>query len=176
LRIIGGAYKGRKILVSRSFDSRPTTDFAREALFNILTNQRNVDEAVVLDLFTGTGSISLEFASRGCKEIDSVDINSKAIRHIAEITGDLQIKNIHPVRMDVFRFIPVCKKQYHIIFADPPYTLKNTHELPDLIFSHQLLHADGWFILEHSKSSDFASHPHLFDRRNYGSVYFSFFC
>jgi 16S rRNA (guanine(966)-N(2))-methyltransferase RsmD len=175
LRIVGGKYKGRKIEVSRNFDSRPTTDFAREALFNILNNHFDFELVKTLDLFSGTGSISLEMASRGCPEIDLVDINSFAIQNINKITTGLLINSIHTVRMDVFRFIPVCKKKYNIIFADPPYDLRKLHELPDLILSHNLLLDEGWFILEHGKDHSFKDNLRWRDERRYGNVHFSFF-
>ena len=133
MRIVGGAYKGRKIEVSKGFDSRPTTDFAREALFNILNNYVDFEAIRVLDLFSGTGSISFEFASRGCSHIDLVDINSRSIQFIAKVAANLKISGIHTVKMDVFRFIPICKSRYDVIFADPPYDLKNLPAIPDLV-------------------------------------------
>jgi 16S rRNA (guanine(966)-N(2))-methyltransferase RsmD len=175
VRIVGGTYGGRIIAVSKGFDSRPTTDFAKEALFNILDNHFNMKDLRVLDLFSGTGSISFEFASRGCTEIDLVDINSRSIRFISKVTSDMGMKGIHTVRMDVFRFISICKKQYHVIFADPPYDLKNIQDIPGMIFSHQILESGGWFVLEHGKSNCFINEPHFFQERNYGSVHFSFF-
>jgi len=175
VRIIGGAYRGRKIEVSRAFDSRPTTDFAREALFNILANRFDFENIRVLDLFSGTGSISFEFASRGCSEIDLVDINSQSAKFISKVAADMGMTSIHPVIMDVFRFLPTCKKQYHLIFADPPYELKSILDIPDLVLGYNLLLPTGWFILEHSKSQHFKSHPNFFDERHYGSVHFSFF-
>ena len=135
MRIVGGTYGGRKIAVSKGFDSRPTTDFAREALFNILANHFNMEDMRVLDLFSGTGSISFEFASRGCTEIDLVDINSRSVQFIAKVAAELGMKGIHPVRMDVFRFIHICKKQYHVIFADPPYELKNLQDISGIVLS-----------------------------------------
>jgi 16S rRNA (guanine966-N2)-methyltransferase len=175
VRIVGGAYRGRKIEVSRGFDSRPTTDFAREALFNIMANHYDFEDIKVLDLFSGTGSISFEFASRGCPAIDLVDSNSRSVQFIAKVATDLDMKGIHPVRMDVFRFIPLCKKQYNVIFADPPYDLKNLQEIPELVLSHQLLLPGGWFVLEHGKSHNFKTMPQYFDERHYGSVHFTFF-
>jgi 16S rRNA (guanine(966)-N(2))-methyltransferase RsmD len=175
VRIVGGKYRGKKITVSSAFDSRPTTDFAREALFNILNNYFDFERIKMLDLFSGTGSISLEMASRGCHEIDLVDINSKAIQFIGKLADDMSIRGIHAVRMDVFRFIPVCRKKYDIIFADPPYDHPKLREIPELILSHQLLVDDGWFILEHGREHSFRDHLKLFDERNYGSVHFSFF-
>lgn len=175
MRIVGGKYKGRRIEVSHGFDSRPTTDFAREALFNILTNHFDLESSVFLDLFSGTGSISFEMLSRGCSNIDLVDINPRAIKFIQKITDEMSFKGIHAVRMDVFRFIPVCKKQYDIIFADPPYDHAWIKDIPELILSNKLLKEEGWFILEHGKGHLFTDHPGFFDNRHYGSVHFSFF-
>ncbi len=175
MRIVGGEYRGRKIAVSRGFDSRPTTDFAREALFNIMANHFTFENIRVLDLFSGTGSISFEFASRGCCEIDLVDNNSRSVHFIAGIAEELHMKGIHPVRMDVFRFIPVCKKQYHIVFADPPYDLKRLQDIPEMVLNHGLLLPGGWLILEHGKSHHFRDKPRFFQERNYGSVHLSFF-
>jgi 16S rRNA (guanine966-N2)-methyltransferase len=175
LRIVGGTYKGRKIEVSKGFDSRPTTDFAREALFNILANRVDFDKVKLLDLFSGTGSISFEMSSRGCTDIDLVDNNNRSVQFIAKIAANMGMKGIHTVRMDVFRFIPICRKQYDLIFADPPYDLKSISDIPGLIFNHQLLQSNGWFILEHGKSHSFKDHVFFAEERNYGSVHFSFF-
>jgi 16S rRNA (guanine966-N2)-methyltransferase len=175
VRIVGGLYKGRKIRVSSSFESRPTTDFAREALFNILTNHFNFESCRALDLFSGTGSMSFELASRGCNEIDLVEIDNKSVRFIEMVADNFLIKGIHAVRMDVFRFIPVCKKQYDIIIADPPHNLRNLNEIPDLVLSHELLDSDGMFILEHGKDHSFSNNSRIIDARKYGSVHFSFF-
>jgi 16S rRNA G966 N2-methylase RsmD len=104
-----------------------------------------------------------------------VDNNPRAVQFIGKVAEELNLKGIHPVRMDVFRFIPVCKKQYHIVFADPPYDLKNLGVIPDLVLNHQLLLPEGWFVLEHGKSHHFKNLPQFFDERHYGSVHFSFF-
>jgi 16S rRNA (guanine(966)-N(2))-methyltransferase RsmD len=175
VRIVGGTYRGRKIEVSRGFDSRPTTDFAREALFNIISNHFDFEEIKVLDLFSGTGSISFEFASRGCTEIDLVDSNGRSVQFIEKVAHELGMKGIHPVRMDVFRFVPVCKRQYDIIFADPPYDMKNLQDIPELVLRHQLLSPGGWLVLEHGKSHNFKNHPQFYEERNYGSVHLTFF-
>jgi 16S rRNA (guanine966-N2)-methyltransferase len=175
LRIVGGTYKGRKIEILKGFDSRATTDFAKVALFNILANHFNFELIKVLDLFCGTGSISFEFASRGCAEIDLVDASSRSIHFIKDTADRLGIQGLHPVRMNVFRFIPVCKKQYNLIFADPPYQLKYIQEIPGLILENHLLLQAGWLIMEHSGSDNFSSHTNFFDERKYGNVHFSFF-
>lgn len=175
MRIIGGIYKGRKITTGKRFDSRPTTDFAKEALFNILANHFDFNTLRVLDLFAGTGSISFEFASRGCSEIEVIDTNSNTLHEINIFTEKINIKGIHTVRMDAFRFIAICKKQYDIIFADPPYDLRALQNIPPAIFEYPILNSGGWFVLEHSKKQNFKSNPHFLDERSYGNVHFSFF-
>jgi len=175
LRIVGGAYKGRKIGVSREFDSRPTTDFAREALFNILANIVDFEMISVLDLFSGTGSISFEFASRGCQDIDLVDNNGRSVHFIGRVANDFGMKGIHPVRMDVFNFIRICRKQYHVVFADPPFEMKNLAEVPGFVMQHNILLPEGIFVLEHPGSIGFHQVPGFMRERKYGNVHFSFF-
>jgi 16S rRNA (guanine966-N2)-methyltransferase len=175
LRITGGKYRGRKINVSRSFKSRPTTDFAKESLFNILSNYFDFSKVKFLDLFTGTGSIGIEMASRGCINAELVDNDRKVIKDLAEILKELGINGIRPVCSDVFIFIRICKKKYDIIFADPPYDLKQLGELPLTITGSGLLEDGGWFILEHPGRYDFSDNPAFFDTRRYGEAHFSFF-
>ena len=176
MRIIGGELRGRLFIPGKNFKARPTTDFARENLFNILTNRIDFEETKVLDLFGGTGSISFEFASRGCPSITTVEIDHVHYAFIASVTEQLKLQHvIHLLRYDVLKFIPRCTEKYDLIFADPPYQLKNLKEIPDLILKHELIRPGGILILEHGKSDNFATHPHLFEERVYGSVHFSFF-
>jgi 16S rRNA (guanine966-N2)-methyltransferase len=175
LRIIGGEYKGRIIDVSHDFDSRPTTEFAREALFNILANYFDFSEITFLDLFGGTGSISLECGSRGCTRIDLVDSNERAVKFISKTAQKINISGIHAVRMDVFRFLDICRTQYDVIFADPPFNLTKLETIPEAVLLKDILLPGGWFILEHPKRLKFDSHPRFFDLRKYGNLYFSFF-
>jgi 16S rRNA (guanine(966)-N(2))-methyltransferase RsmD len=175
MRIIGGEHKGRIIDVSHDFDSRPTTEFAREALFNILANYFDFSEINFLDLFGGTGSISLECGSRGCTRIDLVESNDRAVKFIAKTAQKLNIPGIHAVRMDVFRFLDICKSQYDVIFADPPFDLPKLESIPEAVLSKDILLPGGWFILEHPKRLKFDTHPRFFDQRKYGNLYFSFF-
>jgi len=174
MRIIGGKFKGR-VLRGRVTEARPTTDFAKESLFNILNNYYNFDEINVLDLFAGTGGISIEFASRGCHQIDLVEWNNHNYQYICDILKQLNLNTVHPIKADVFKFLQACTKQYDIIFADPPYEMEKVTEIPDLIFSRQLIKANGMFILEHSKNIDFQSHSKFWQHRKYGAVHFSFF-
>ncbi len=176
MRIIGGELKGRLFKPGKNFKARPTTDFARENLFNILNNRIDFEETRVLDLFAGTGSISFEFASRGCRSVTSVEIDHVHYAFIASVIQQLQMgKVIHLLRYDVLKFIPRCTEKYDIIFADPPYQLKSLNEIPDLILKHQLINPGGLLILEHGKGDNFASHPNLVEQRVYGSVHFTFF-
>jgi 16S rRNA (guanine(966)-N(2))-methyltransferase RsmD len=174
LRIIGGKYKGRSI-ASGNYHARPTTDFARESLFNILNNYFNFDEIKVLDLFAGTGAISFEFASRGCEQIDLIESDYKNYSLICNEAKKLDIRALRPVKADVFRYIEKCITKYDIIFADPPYDMKGVESIPNLIFEKAMLKPDGWFILEHSKSCHFNEHQHFKEERKYGAVHFSIF-
>jgi 16S rRNA (guanine966-N2)-methyltransferase len=175
VRIIGGEHKGRIIEVGRDFDARPTTDFAREALFNILSNYFDFAEVRFLDLFSGSGSISFECFSRGCREIDLVEVNKRFVKYILQGASKMNMTGIHPVNLDVFRFLKLCRKQYDLIFADPPYELKNLTDLPEAVLGRDLLLPGGWFILEHSRKHTFNAVPYFFDERKYGNVHFSFF-
>ena len=175
MRIVGGEHKGRIIAVGRDFDARPTTDFAREALFNILSNHFDITAVSFLDLFSGSGSISFECCSRGCRDIDLVEKNHHFVQFIGKEAARMNMKGIHTVRMDVFRFLGVCRKQYDLVFADPPYDMRNVAELPDAVLGKELLRAGGWFILEHSGKHRFDKVPGFFDKRKYGNVHFSFF-
>lgn len=176
MRIIGGELKGRLFIPGKNFKARPTTDFAKENLFNILNNTIDFEDTKALDLFSGTGSISFEFASRGCKAVTSVEIDHVHFAFIASVISQLKLENvIRLVRYDVLKFIPKCVEKYDLIFADPPYQLARIKEIPDMIFKFQLLNSNGILILEHGKNDNFAAHPNLFQQRIYGSVHFSFF-
>lgn len=176
MRIIGGAFKSRIFRPGKNFKARPTTDFARENLFNILDNRYNFDTKKILDLFSGTGSISFEFASRGCQSITSVEIDRFHYNFICSVIEKLEIKNlIKAVNGDAFKYIGRSLEQYDIIFADPPYELKRLAEIPDLILKSNLLPDEGLLILEHGKTNDFSLHPCFSELRTYGSVHFSFF-
>ena len=175
MRIITGKYKGRHFDIPRSFKARPTTDFAKENIFNVLVQYVDFDGATALDLFSGTGSISLELVSRGCSQVVSVELDRDHHRFIQDCLKKLQTDTCIPIRGDVFRFLKSCKQQYDLIFADPPYALKELATLPDIIFEKQLLKAEGIFVLEHGKDHDFSGHPHFKEHRQYGSVNFSIF-
>jgi 16S rRNA (guanine(966)-N(2))-methyltransferase RsmD len=175
MRVVAGKYKGKRWDVPHTFKARPTTDFAKEGLFNILENVYvDFDAApTALDLFAGTGSIGLELASRGCGKVVSVEKDFKHWQFLARVQKELQAKEWVPLKGDVFKYVHACKERYDLIFADPPYALENLQEIPDAVLP--LLAEEGIFILEHGKDYDFSEHPRFIDHRNYGSVNFSFF-
>ena len=175
MRIITGKYKGRHFEIPRSFKARPTTDFAKENIFNVLIQYVDLEDATALDLFSGTGSITLELLSRGCSQVISVEMERDHHRFICECIKKLDTQACIPLRADVFRFLKSCKTQFDFIFADPPYALKEIPTIPDLIFEKGLLKENGLFILEHGKDHDFSEHPHFVEHRSYGSVNFSLF-
>ncbi len=175
MRIITGIYKGRHFDIPRSFKARPTTDFAKENIFNVLNGYTSFDDASALDLFAGTGSISLELLSRGCSEVVSVEADRDHAAFIRQCMTKLGTQANVLIRGDVFRFIKSCSRQFDFIFADPPYALDNLNTIPDLIFNHNLLKADGIFVFEHGKDNSFEQHPHFVEHRAYGSVNFSIF-
>lgn len=177
MRIIGGKFKGRRFYPPADhWPTRPTTDYAKEALFNIINNQLDFEEAKVLDLFGGTGSHSYEFISRGCIDVTYVDKFPDAVRFVRKTAEQLQLGNTLKIfQMDVFRYIQHTTEQYDYIFAGPPYALPTIDTIPDLIFERNLLLPDGIFVLEHNPHHDFLQHPRLADVRNYGKTIFSFF-
>lgn len=205
MRIIGGSLKGKTIMPPANYAARPTTDFAKEGLFNMLTNEFDLEEISVLDLFAGTGSISMEFASRGCKDIISIEMNPLHTRFIKQCSQSFKIKGMQVIRHNVFDFIKICTKQFDLIFADPPYDLEGLDTLPDRIFgltantlaeeeknftekeknisdekifeenSKCLVKNGGYFILEHPKLYSFENHPFFLKEKKYGNVHFSFF-
>ena len=175
MRIITGQFKGRHFDIPRTFKARPTTDFAKENIFNVLNGYIAFDGITALDLFTGTGSISLELVSRGCKEVVSVEKDRDHARFIADCMKKINAENDILIRGDVFRFLKSCHQKFDLIFADPPYALPELDTLPNLVFEHDLLAADGVFVFEHGKHNDFSAHPRFKEHRSYGSVNFSIF-
>lgn len=175
MRVITGKYKGRHFDVPRTFKARPTTDFAKENLFNVLMGYIDFEGASALDLFAGTGSITLELLSRGCSRVVSVEKDPLHYRFITSFLEKLGDEAAVPVKGDVFKFLASIHEQFDFIFADPPYTLPNIADLPDLVLERDLLSPEGVFVLEHGKANNFKDHPYLIDHRSYGSVNFSFF-
>ena len=175
MRIITGIYKGRHFDIPRTFKARPTTDFAKENIFNVLNQYVDFEGATALDLFSGTGSITLELLSRGCSRVISVEMDRDHHRFILQCLEKLGTQAATPLRGDVFKFIKACKQQFDFIFADPPYALKELPTIPDLIFEKGILKEDGVFVFEHGKDYDFSLHPHFREHRSYGSVNFTIF-
>ena len=175
MRIITGQFKGRHFDIPRTFKARPTTDFAKENIFNVLNGYIDFDGITVLDLFSGTGSISLELISRGCKEVVSVEKDRDHARFIAECMRKIKVESNILIRGDVFRFLKTCHQKFDLIFADLPYALPELGTIPDLIFEYNLLSTDGIFVFEHGKNNDFSNNPHFVEHRSYGSVNFSIF-
>ena len=178
MRVISGIYKRRRFDVHHSFKARPTTDFAKENLFNVLTSNYfdfEEDSVRALDLFAGTGSISIELASRGCERVISVEKDREHYAFICKVMQEVKADQWLPLRGDVFKYIQNSREQFDFIFADPPYELSNLETLPDLIFANNLLKENGLFVLEHGKKNAFETHPHFVEKRVYGSVNFSFF-
>ncbi len=154
---------------------RPTTDMAKEALFNILNNHFDFQAIKVLDLFSGTGSIAFEFASRGALEVVAVDNNLRCFNHINNTAKLLQYGQMAVVKADAFSFINSCRSNFDIVFADPPYDMTQVADIPDMIFGKKLIADDGWLIIEHPSNIQFANHPNFKNKRNYSKVHFSFF-
>jgi 16S rRNA (guanine(966)-N(2))-methyltransferase RsmD len=175
MRIVSGKNKGRKINPPNNLPVRPTTDMAKESLFNILNNHVDFEEIEVLDLFAGTGNITYEFISRGCKEITSIDNNSKCIQFIKQTAHNLNFANAQVIQSDFAVFLNNTHLKWDVIFADPPYQLSNLIEIPHLVFNNQLLNQGGWLIVEHDKNISFADFPGFYENRAYGKVNFSFF-
>lgn len=175
MRIVSGKYKGRHFYPPANITARPTTDFAKESLFNVLNNRIDFEDITVLDLFAGTGSIGLECISRGARSVIAVEMAATQLNFIRKICGELHIGNLMTVRGDVFKYIASCGLHFDFVFADPPYQLPELSLVPDRVFEHGLLKPDGIFVLEHSDKQQFTGHPHFLEHRRYGSVNFSLF-
>jgi 16S rRNA (guanine(966)-N(2))-methyltransferase RsmD len=154
---------------------RPTTDLAKESLFNILNNHIDFEEIAVLDLFAGTGNISYEFASRQAKKVVCIEINNRCVEFITKTANELNFNNLMIIRTNVFNFLSKGSSGYDVIFADPPYDLPGRETLPELVFGNNWLKPEGWLIVEHDKYLNFSTFPHFFEERRYGKVHFSFF-
>ena len=175
MRIVSGKYKGRRIHPPKNFKARPTTDFAKENLFNILNNNFDFSELKVLDLFSGTGSITYEFASRECISVISVESNFRHHAFIKRSIDELGLNQVKAIKSDAFRYVKSCREKFDIVFADPPYELKGIETIPDFVFEHQILNKDGWLIVEHGDKTNFGRHPAFIELRKYGGVNFSIF-
>lgn len=175
MRIIGGTLRGKSIFPPETFKARPTTDFAKEGLFNILENEFDFETISVLDLFSGTGSISYEFASRGCKNVTSVEMNPLHFKFIKDNAKALKFQGIQALRLNSFDFIQICKIKYDIIFADPPFNIEGLAGIPNKILDKEILNPGGYLILEHPASYNFTKENRFYKEKKYGNVHFSFF-
>ncbi len=175
MRIIGGKFKSRRIPVPVNLKARPTTDFARESLFNILQNIIDWEETRALDLFAGTGSVGLEMVSRGCQSVISVEQNRNHYQFILKAKEMLQAEELLPIKADVFKYLESCSQKFDLIFADPPYDLEEVASVPSLVLESDILAPNGIFIMEHSKKMDFSDLPYFDKEKKYGNVHFSFF-
>jgi 16S rRNA (guanine966-N2)-methyltransferase len=175
MRIVSGEFRGRRFQLPKNLKARPTTDFAKENLFNILANHLDFEELRVLDLFAGTGSIGFEFLSRGAKSVTSVEHYLPHVQFIKEVAGKLKVSNMTVLSADVYRFIETGSGPFDLIFADAPYADERLSSIPERIFNSKLLAEEGWLIVEHGKTDDFSQHPYFKEVRIYGSVHFSFF-
>jgi 16S rRNA (guanine966-N2)-methyltransferase len=175
MRIVGGTHRSRRIDAPRNLPLRPTTDFAKESLFNILVNHFDLEGLSVLDLFSGTGAISFEFASRGAKKIVSIEKNPECLAFIKKKSNEFKFDNILPFKYDAFKYLEKCTDKYDIIFADPPYELPGTDRIPELVFSRDILPENGRLIIEHSSKTSFSKAEWFLEKRTYGEVNFSIF-
>jgi len=176
MRIIGGEHGRRKISPPANMPhTRPTTDVAKEGLFNVISNNLDIEELKTLDLFGGTGSISYELASRGANDLTIIEKDPKMYEFIKKTAGELKLKNFRVLKLDVFKFIDQCADKFDFIFAGPPYALGNIDDLPKLIFEKQLLNSKGWFVLEHTPRNDYKKFSFYATERNYGTTIFSIF-
>lgn len=178
MRVITGKYRGRHFDIPHSFKARPTTDFAKENIFNVLTGYLNFDGLTALDLFAGTGSISFELLSRGCRQVVSVELDREHANFIRQCSNRLKAENHTIIRSDVFRYLKHVNTPFDFIFADPPYNLPSLKEVPNIVLqqdSNEILKNEGLFVFEHGKNNDFSTHPLFIEHRSYGSVNFSIF-
>lgn len=175
MRIVSGTHKGRRITAPSELPVRPTTDLAKESLFNILRSKIDLNEILALDLFAGIGSISYELVSRGAMTVHAIEMNPKCAAFIKETAEKLGMSNLQVFRQNAFLYPGQAKTSYDFIFADPPYQAAEIDSLPDSIFAGDILKEEGMFVLEHSKDHNFSTHPFFIEERHYGKVHFSFF-
>ncbi|MBR4136579.1 MAG: 16S rRNA (guanine(966)-N(2))-methyltransferase RsmD [Bacteroidales bacterium] len=175
MRIISGKNKGRHIVAPANLPVRPTTDMAKESLFNILNNYFYLDQVEVLDLFAGTGNLTYEFASRDAKSVVAVDIDLHCTNFIRKTIQTLHYDQVSVIRQDAFAYTAACHRKFDIIFADPPYQMENIDQIVQHVFDNEMLKPNGWLVMEHSDEHDFSEHPSYYDHRRYGRVNFTFF-
>ena len=175
MRIIRGKFGKRRFDVPKNITARPTTDFARENIFNVLENMLDFEGLTALDLFAGTGAISFEFVSRECSEVTAVEMANTQANFIKSVKQKLSADNLRVIKGDVFKFVETCSNKFDIIFADPPYDHPRFGEIPSLILNSQMIKPGTLVMVEHSRDYDFSELPHFSEQRTYGSVNFSLF-
>ncbi len=175
IRIISGNYRGKRIRAPKNLPVRPTTDRAKESLFNILNNNFYFDEIKALDLFAGTGNISYELASRGCKDITAIDENARCVRFIQETAGTLKAEGLQVHRAEVLQYLSREYRKFDLIFADPPYDYEDYEKLVDQVFMNNLLNEEGLMVVEHQSATNLETLQHFEVVRVYGNAAFSFF-
>ena len=175
MRIIGGSLKGLRLNPPKNLPVRPTTDLAKEALFNILQNQIEFEGVKVLDLFSGTGNISMEFASRGAAQVISVDRSVHCVNYLKDASRQHKLEQIKVYKEDVFKYLQMETEQYDLIFADPPYDLNKIPEIPKIVFERNILKPGALLIVEHQSMQNLSNHPAFTEQRKYGHSSFSFF-
>ena len=175
MRIIGGDLKGRRVMPPTNLKARPTTDMARESLFNILNNKIDFEETSVLDMFGGTGCISFEFASRGCKRITTIEIDNTNHQFIQKAMKELKVDVVNLIKGDSFKFVESTGAKYDLVFADPPYNHPQLKDIPSIVFEKDILNDEGMLILEHPKEFKFDDNEYFLEHRKYGHVNFTFF-
>ncbi|MCO5947770.1 16S rRNA (guanine(966)-N(2))-methyltransferase RsmD [Mucilaginibacter flavidus] len=175
MRIIGGRLRGLRLNPAKNLPVRPTTDLAKEALFNILQNKIEFEDIRVLDLFSGTGNISMEFASRGAAQVISVDRSIQCVHYLKDTARQHGLTNIKTFKDDVFKYLQLETDQYDLIFADPPYDMNQIPEIPKIVFEKNLLSPGGLLIVEHQSMQNLSNHPAFSEQRKYGHSSFSFF-
>ena len=175
MRIVGGTYRGRIITPPHNLQARPTTDFAKENLFNVLSNLLDFEACDVLDLFAGTGSISYEFISRGARNVTAVEINAVHSNFIKQTAAKLGIDHLFAVKANVFLYLKNCDRQFDVVFSDAPYNLSGSEQVIDMVLNGNVLRKGGLLVFEHAKGKDFSGHPAFWQQRSYGSVQFSLF-
>ncbi|HEK21186.1 16S rRNA (guanine(966)-N(2))-methyltransferase RsmD [Mucilaginibacter sp.] len=175
MRIIGGKLKGLRLNPPNNLPVRPTTDLAKEALFNILQNQIEFEGLSVLDIFSGTGNISMEFASRYAEKVTAVDRSIHCVNYLKDVSRQHGLTQIQTYKADVFKYLAMETEQYDLVFADPPYDLNKIPEIPKVVFDRALLKPDGLLIVEHQSLQNLSNHPAFVEQRKYGHSSFSFF-
>ena len=175
MRIISGEFRGRNIVAPQSFDLRPTTDMAKEGVFNILNNEFDFSEINVLDLFSGIGSISLECISRGCSDVVAVEKNPRHAAFIKQTAQQLMVSGLKVLNLEVRSFLKLANREFSLVFADPPYDLPWLADIPNLIFESKAVNENSLVVVEHPGTYDFSEHTNFVRLAKYGKVHFSFF-